>query len=67
MCILSVKPAPWLAVNLHRLFSNGAAVNTPIGVGIFSHLTIRSDSDSVSHDPIPEQFLIYFSPPLLIN
>ncbi len=38
-----------------------------IGVGIFSHLTIRSDSDSGSHDPIPERFMIYFFPPLLIN
>ncbi len=36
-----------------------------VGVGIFSHLTIRSDSDSGSHNPIPERFLIY--PPLLIN
>ncbi len=35
--------------------------------GIFSYLTIRSDSDSGSHDPIPERFLIYFFPPLLIN
>ncbi len=31
-----------------------------LGVGIFSHLTIWSDSDSGSHDPIPERFLIYF-------
>ncbi len=28
-----------------------------IGVGIFSHLTIRSDSES--HNTIPERFLIY--------
>ncbi len=28
MRISSVKPAPWLAVNLHHLFSNGAAFNT---------------------------------------
>ncbi len=38
-----------------------------LGVGIFGHLTIRSDSDSGSHDPIPERFLIYFFSPLLIN
>ncbi len=29
MCISSVKPVPWLAVNLHHLLSNGAAFNTP--------------------------------------
>ncbi len=28
MRISSVKPVPWLAVNLHHLFSNGAAFNT---------------------------------------
>ncbi len=28
MRISSVKPVPWLAVNFHHLFSNGAAVNT---------------------------------------
>ncbi len=28
MRITSVKPVPWLAVNLHHLFSNGAAFNT---------------------------------------
>ncbi len=28
MRISSVKPAPWLAVNLHHLLSDGAAVNT---------------------------------------
>ncbi len=32
-----------------------------LGVGIFKHFTIRSDSGS--HDPIPKRFLIYiFSP-----
>ncbi len=36
-----------------------------LGVGIFGHLTIRSDSGS--HDPIPERFLIYFFSPLLLN
>ncbi len=34
-----------------------------LGVGIFGHLMIWSDSDSGSHDPIPERFLIYFFPP----
>ncbi len=38
-----------------------------LGVGIFGHLTIRSNSDSGSHDPIPERFLIYFFSPLLFN
>ncbi len=34
-----------------------------LGMGIFSHLPIRSDSET--HDPIPEWFLIYFTcPPL---
>ncbi len=28
MRISSVKPVPWLAVNLHQVFSNGAAFNT---------------------------------------
>ncbi len=28
MRISSVKPVPWLALNLHHLFSNGAAFNT---------------------------------------
>ncbi len=28
MRISSVKPVSWLAVNLHHLFSNGAAFNT---------------------------------------
>ncbi len=28
MRISSVKPVPWLTVNLHHLFSNGAAFNT---------------------------------------
>ncbi len=28
MRITSVKPVPWLAVNLHHLFSNGAVFNT---------------------------------------
>ncbi len=27
MCISSVKPVLWLLINLHHLFSNGAAVN----------------------------------------
>ncbi len=28
MCISSVKPVPWLVVNLHHLLLNGAAINT---------------------------------------
>ncbi len=28
MRISSVKPVPWLAVNLHHLFSNGAACSS---------------------------------------
>ncbi len=28
MRISSVKPVPWLALNLHHLFSNGAVFNT---------------------------------------
>ncbi len=35
-----------------------------LGVGIFRHFAIRSDSDSGSHDPIPKQFLIYIFPPI---
>ncbi len=37
--------------------------SSAVGVGIFSHLTIRSDSDSGSDNLIPERFLIYLFPP----
>ncbi len=43
--------------------SNYNSASCLLGVGIFSHLTIRPDSFSGSHDPIPEWFLIYFFPP----
>ncbi len=37
----------------HIIFHTLYIIVAPLlGVGIFSHLTIRSDSDSVSHDPI---------------
>ncbi len=42
MRISSVKPAPWLAVNLHHLFSNGVAFNTQ------SRWSLTSDAISLS-------------------
>ncbi len=43
MRISSVKPAPWLAVKLHHLFSNGAAFNTQ------SRRSLTSDAISRSY------------------
>ncbi len=42
MRISSVKPIPWLEVNLHHLFSNGAAFNTQ------SRRSLTSDAISLS-------------------
>ncbi len=42
MRISSVKPAPWLAVNLHHLFSDAAAFNTQ------SRRSLISDAISLS-------------------
>ncbi len=35
-----------------------------VGVGIFRHFTIRSDSDSGSHDPNQKRYLIYIFFPI---
>ncbi len=42
MRISSVKPVPWLAVNLHHLFSNGAAFNTQSRSSLTSYAISRS-------------------------
>ncbi len=42
MRISSVKPVPWLAVNLHHLFSNGAAFNTRSRSSLTSDAISRS-------------------------
>ncbi len=42
MRILSVKPVPWLAVNLHHLLSNGAAFNTQSRRSLTSYAILRS-------------------------
>ncbi len=39
--ILSVKPVSWLAVNLHHLLSNGAAVNTQSRSSLTSYAISR--------------------------
>ncbi len=44
MRILSVKPVLWLAVNLHHLFSNAAAVNTQSRSSLTSYAILRSES-----------------------
>ncbi len=44
MRISSVKPVPWLAVNLHHLFSNGAAFNTQSRSSLTSYAISRSES-----------------------
>ncbi len=51
MRISSVKPVPWLALNLHYLFSNGAAFNTQsrssqISYAIFTFI-IADESPSI--------------------
>ncbi len=43
MCISSVKTVLWLAVNLHHLFSNGAAFNTQSCSSLTSY-TIRAQN-----------------------
>ncbi len=42
MRISSLKPVPWLAVNLHHLFSNGAAFNTQSRKSLTSYAISRS-------------------------
>ncbi len=42
MRISSVKPVPWLALNLHHLFSNRAAVNTQSRRSLTSYAISRS-------------------------
>ncbi len=47
MRISSVKPVPWLAVNLHHLFSNGAAFNTQSRRSLTSYAISRSESKAI--------------------
>ncbi len=47
MRISSVKPVPWLAVNLHYLFSNGAAFNTQSHRSLTSEAISRSFSKAI--------------------
>ncbi len=47
MRISSVKPVPWLAVNLHHLFSNGATFNTQSRSSLTSYAISRSLSSAI--------------------
>ncbi len=47
MHISSVKPVPWLALNLHHLFSNGAAFNTQSRRSLTSYAISRSISQAI--------------------
>ncbi len=47
MRISSVKPVPWLAANLHHLFSNGAAFNTLSRRSLTSDAISRSLSSAI--------------------
>ncbi len=47
MRISTVKPASWLAVNLHHLFSDGAAVNTQSRSSLTSYAILRSESKAI--------------------
>ncbi len=47
MCISSVKPVPWLAVNLHHLLSDGAAFNTQSRSSLTSYTISRSLSKAI--------------------
>ncbi len=47
MRISSLKPVPWLAVNLHHLFSNGAAFNTQSCRSLTSYAISHSWSKAI--------------------
>ncbi len=49
MRISSVKPAPWLALNLHHLLSDGAAVNTQSRSSLTSYADITFIIADESH------------------
>ncbi len=57
MRILAVKPISWLAVNLHHLFSDGAAVNTQSRSSLTSYAILRSESKAI-HLRLQTQYVL---------
>ncbi len=63
MHISLVKPVPWLAVNLHHLFSDGSAVNTrgrPIIGADIKHFTDIGHFQNIFADNFFKLFLLFF-------
>ncbi len=66
MRISSVKPVPWLVVNLHHLFSNRAAVNTQSRRSLTSY-AISSSLSKAIHLQTGDGDLVLIKEPALLR